>query len=469
MRVQEQHASWQSSGRPSQTRHVCLLRLSPATVLHPTARQRLRSPNWKRPLLHKRTQHMATASQQSAAADASVATSKRTAKDVVQEFYTRYNKGDVDGIMELFADDCEYHDMIYADPFTGKEQIRAFFAKFSSTISKDLQFVVDGISGGDPNNTGVKWHLELNGEDFPYSRGLSFYEVNDDGKITSARDIPEPTIKPGDSAIYAIKALTPLVRKLGPKANPANLKLLPPAAIAAWAFYIGYIGIVLFGTSLPGKPAYAVEWRTLVEVWHCSVNFFYINQILNWLGVHLIQSAAEHPVNEALFNLVNVWSLMLWPLMLADKKGAKVKNKFGIYLGTQFLTNIFFVPYLALREQPAGSRGTRADADPKAAKLPGYAPIIGITGAAIGLGSIVWALSIRPEYGGLAERWQYFVQQSVSNRVFFAFVLDAVLYYVWQALLMGEDATKTQRYIPFVGLISYLLQGGKTQKTLKGL
>ena len=38
--------------------------------------------------------------------------------------------------------------------------------------------------------------------DFPYSRGLSFYEVNDEGKITSARDIPEPTIKPGDSAIY---------------------------------------------------------------------------------------------------------------------------------------------------------------------------------------------------------------------------------------------------------------------------
>lgn len=41
---------------------------------------------------------------------------------------------------------------------------------------------------------------------------------------------------------------------------------------------------------------------------------------------------------EALFNLVNVWSLMLWPLMLADKKGVKVKNKFGIYLGTQVLS-----------------------------------------------------------------------------------------------------------------------------------
>lgn len=62
------------------------------------------------------------------------------------------------------------------------------------------------------------------------------------------------------------------------------------ACIPCWD--AGYIGIVLFGTSLPGKPAYAVEWRTLVEVWHCSVNFFYVNQILNWLGVYVIQSAA---------------------------------------------------------------------------------------------------------------------------------------------------------------------------------
>ena len=45
-------------------------------------------------------------------------------------------------------------------------------------------------------------HLEMNGHEFPFSKGVSFYEVNNDGKIVSARDIPEPTIKPGDSAIY---------------------------------------------------------------------------------------------------------------------------------------------------------------------------------------------------------------------------------------------------------------------------
>ena len=48
-------------------------------------------------------------------------------------------------------------------------------------------------------------HLELNGEEFPFSRGLSFYELNDDGKIISARDVPEPTFKPGDAAFYVSK------------------------------------------------------------------------------------------------------------------------------------------------------------------------------------------------------------------------------------------------------------------------
>lgn len=132
----------------------------------------------------------------------------------------------------------------------------------------------------------------------------------------------------------------------------------------------------------------------------------------------------------------------------------------------QFLTNIFFMPYLALREQPAGSRGTAADADPKQAKLPNYAPLIGVTGAVVGVASVIWAISVRPEYGGLADRWQYFVQQSFTNRVFFAFVLDAVLYSIWQALLMDEDATKLERFLPFGGLVAYLLKGGNKQKSI---
>ena len=125
----------------------------------------------------------------------------------------------------------------------------------------------------------------------------------------------------------------------------------------------------------------------------------------------------------------------------------------------QFLTNVFFVPYMALRQQPAGSRGTTDK--PGKAQLPGYAPAIGWTGAVIGIASVVWALAVRPEYGGLAERWQYAVQQTFDNRVFFAFVLDGFMYAAWQAILMDKEAPKSQRFVPFVGLVSYLVKGGR--------
>ena len=86
--------------------------------------------------------------------------------------------------------------------------------------------------------------------------------------------------------------------------------------------FAGYISLVLFSSSLPGRPAYAVEWRTLVETWHCSINFFYVNQVLNWLGIHLIESV---PVSfmlgshsSQLFDYVNRPSSLLFLGVLAS-------------------------------------------------------------------------------------------------------------------------------------------------------
>jgi hypothetical protein len=52
-------------------------------------------------------------------------------------------------------------------------------------------------------------------------------------------DVVEPSSKPGDSTLVLLGALTPLIRKLGPAADPANLKRLPIAAAAVWALYVG--------------------------------------------------------------------------------------------------------------------------------------------------------------------------------------------------------------------------------------
>ena len=41
------------------------------------------------------------------------------------------------------------------------------------------------------------------------------------------------------SGLQGLKLLAPVVRKLGPRANPAVLKELPTRAIAVWLFYAG--------------------------------------------------------------------------------------------------------------------------------------------------------------------------------------------------------------------------------------
>ena len=39
--------------------------------------------------------------------------------------------------------------------------------------------------------------------------------------------------------MQGLKVLAPVVRKLGPRANPAMLKEIPTRAIAVWLFYAG--------------------------------------------------------------------------------------------------------------------------------------------------------------------------------------------------------------------------------------
>ena len=47
-------------------------------------------------------------------------------------------------------------------------------------------------SAGDPNFAGVKWHVDLNGNEFPFSRGCSFYEVGLFGVACSSCSVGLP-------------------------------------------------------------------------------------------------------------------------------------------------------------------------------------------------------------------------------------------------------------------------------------
>jgi hypothetical protein len=182
------------------------------------------------------------------------------------------------------------------------------------------------------------------------------------------------------------------------------------------------------------------------------------------LGLSPVPCIAEHPVSEAMFNFVNAWSLMFWPAMLADPLGRKVKNRFPIWVGTQFLTNVFLPVYLAQRLAPdSEAQQQRVEQQQGAAappRLPGYAPAFGAVAAAVGAVSIGWALAARPEAGDLAARWEYFSILLATSRVDWAFAVDACLYSVWQAWLLGAaGAAPAYRFVPFFGMAAWLVAG----------
>lgn len=77
------------------------------------------------------------------------------------KYYAAYNRGDFETVLSCMADDCAYHDMIYLEPFVGKEAIRGYFDKVSKIVPGDLNFHLDEVTSGDPHFVGVKWYAPL--------------------------------------------------------------------------------------------------------------------------------------------------------------------------------------------------------------------------------------------------------------------------------------------------------------------
>ncbi|KAL5219785.1 hypothetical protein ABZP36_024498 [Zizania latifolia] len=135
------------------------------------------------------------------------------AADVVRGFYDGVNRRDLAAVEPLIAESCVYEDLVFAQPFVGREEILDFFGGFMGSISSDLRFVIDDISGEDSCAVGVTWHLEWKGRPFPFSRGCSFYRLQQQQQgqqlqIVYGRDCVEPAAKPGELALLIIRAVT---------------------------------------------------------------------------------------------------------------------------------------------------------------------------------------------------------------------------------------------------------------------
>ncbi|QDZ22587.1 hypothetical protein A3770_08p51050 [Chloropicon primus] len=372
---------------------------------------------------------------------------------VVRAFYSAINRKEVETAMEYFADDCLYEDLNFPEPYRGKAKVKDLMQESCDSIPGDLVFCIDDISDGD-RGVGVTWHLELDGKPFPFSRGCSLYKVVD-SRIVYARDLVEPSSgKKG-------KGLPPRQEK---RSNVASLGFALAAAVYTSALILSPPDSLPF---VPGEGLFWIKPETLEEIKGSSFNFFYVAPALQSLGIDLPlvpqPLPAYHPVNEALFNLVNAWSLMFLPLLLRDTKSEGM-NKTGWWSVQMFLTNAVLMPFLALRavnSEPTVAQ-VKASRD-KSGNHKLLSKSFGVIGAVVGAASLWWFAFARPELGGdLASRVEYFERYATTDRVAFAFCVDLCLYSIWQPFLISAverdegltpDASK---FVPFFGLCKWL-------------
>lgn len=170
---------------------------------------------------------------------------------------------------------------------------------------------------------------------------------------------------------------------------------------------------------------------------------------------------------------------------------------------------------MALRQFGEGKKSNQVPAGLDPARLPRYAATLGAVGAAVGLVTLFWIPFAEPQFGGFADRyvssstkekdafsnsfglvrldnilyqvgrdflvasafrlpsflrmlelmiclcnacfrWDFFKEAFSLNRAFFAFVLDAGLYSIFQAVLLG-NAPPVYRFTPFFGLAAWLI------------
>lgn len=374
-----------------------------------------------------------------------------TPRTVIEEYFKRWNERDMSAAIELFAEDCQYEDTLYSGVFQGKEKIKAHLLNVAKSLPDSFAFVIDGIAEDvKARSVGVQWHVESEGQVLPFTRGSSFYTFNSAGLIEKGFDVPEPVVKAGSANLAILRFAKNLISE--------PIRAVP---IAAWIFYCWFL---FLSDVAPGVNALQLDPNTWQEVKDLSINF--------WLILPIVAkdiAPVFHPIMEGLFNLVLAWSALFFGFAIDgfQKSSRGTSSIIKPLIGMQFLTNAIYLPYLFNRDSK-GKEVINSEELTVVEKF-GESKVLPILLGAVGAVAVIWGALARPEYGNLAERVSSFIELASSDRLTFAFVMDAIYYGLFQGWLIDDDLKRRQeaentevirrigKTVPFVGLVIYLL------------
>eukprot|EP00584_Thalassiosira_punctigera_P023426 CAMPEP_0172567908 /NCGR_PEP_ID=MMETSP1067-20121228/117719_1 /TAXON_ID=265564 ORGANISM="Thalassiosira punctigera, Strain Tpunct2005C2" /NCGR_SAMPLE_ID=MMETSP1067 /ASSEMBLY_ACC=CAM_ASM_000444 /LENGTH=582 /DNA_ID=CAMNT_0013359365 /DNA_START=103 /DNA_END=1851 /DNA_ORIENTATION=+ len=376
---------------------------------------------------------------------------------VVENYFDAWNRRDMVDATLCFDENCIMRDLQYDDALRGRDEVEQHLLRVKDCLPSTFNFVVDDIAVAS-NKAGVVWHVENNQDPLAFTRGCSFYTIDErSGLIKSGFEIPEKA--PPKLGYW---------NTLSSKFEAEPIRFIPAAI---WMAYM-YTLFISDGI-LPGVNALALEQRTWEEVRDLSLNFFLVAPLLK-----LPFSPAVHPMLEGVFNLLLSWAAMFAGFLSDERKEKPNLLPFGpMLVGMQFLTSGFLLPYLFTRTPETATEAYQEDIDGALqATVAEWRPLGGLLGG-VGTASILWGFIGRPEFGPFSERYASFGDLLSIDRVGSSFIVDLVIFAIFQGwfvdddlkrrgvVLEGEDADiggelailrNVAKYVPFFGLAVYL-------------
>ncbi len=235
--------------------------------------------------------------------------------------------------------------------------------------------------------------------------------------------------------------------------NTANL--LPKImAASAWVVYVGYL---LLSDLPPGPSLLHTQPETIQEALDLSLNFWFVLP-----AIFPNTAPVINPALEGLFNIVVAWGLLFWGFLIDGRNQRLPIVPFLI--GTAFLTNVFYLFWLAVRQDNPEVPQlplTRAEKLAESKFLPIFLTVVV-------LASLAWGLWARPEFGDFTARWESLLTLISSDRLAYSFWIDLIVFWLFQAWLVKDDMGRRNyenlgllwvvRILPLFGLVIYLLK-----------